>query len=98
MPHSILGVPAVLCPSAGYLAGYLVVGLAAARESRAGTGATAAVAQWTAVIWTTPGFLLAMTLNPYPDGTAARFLSATALGAAGNAVLLVLAAHALGLG
>ncbi|MEU9040788.1 MULTISPECIES: hypothetical protein [unclassified Kitasatospora] len=100
MPHSILGVPAVFCPSIGYLAGSLVIGLAAAHERRAATGpgAANAVRQWTAVVWTMPGFLLAMTVNPFPDGTAARFLSATALGAAGNAALLALAAHALGLG
>ncbi|MFF7990786.1 hypothetical protein ACFZDG_13485 [Kitasatospora xanthocidica] len=111
MPHSILGVPAVLCPSIGYLAGSLAIGLAAAYELRAcagagadtgaggGTGrAATAVRQWTAVVWTMPGFVIAMTLNPFPDGTPARFLSATALGAAGNAALLALAAHALGLG
>ncbi|MFF4381318.1 hypothetical protein [Kitasatospora sp. NPDC001547] len=110
MPHSVLGVPAVLCPSIGYLAGYLVIGLAAAHELRAepraspraeprgGAGPAGAVRQWTAVVWTMPGFLHAMTLNPFPDGTAARFLSATALGAAGNAALLALGAHALGLG
>ncbi|MEU3574574.1 hypothetical protein AB0E96_40145 [Kitasatospora sp. NPDC036755] len=123
MPHSILGVPAVLCPSIGYLAGYLVIGLAAAHELRAEprtgagatTGATAgvtagvtagaataagpgAVRRWVAVVWTMPGFLHANTLSPLPDGTPARFLSATAAGAAGNAVLLVLGAHALGLG
>ncbi|MET8544626.1 hypothetical protein ABZW03_28885 [Kitasatospora sp. NPDC004799] len=112
MPHSFLGVPAVLCPSIGYLAGYLVIGLAAAHELRAepraeaaaavgpaaGAGAASAVRQWTAVVWTMPGYLHGMTLNPFPDGTAARFLSATALGAAGNAALLVLGAHALGLG
>ncbi|MBD0674431.1 hypothetical protein [Streptomyces sp. CBMA156] len=107
MPHSILGVPAVLCPSAGYLAGYLVIGLAAAHELRAGAGAAghaghggaaSAVRQWTAVVWTMPGFLSAMTLSPFPDGTAVRFLAATALGAAGNAALLALGAHALGLG
>ncbi|MFJ6619821.1 hypothetical protein ACIQOW_19865 [Kitasatospora sp. NPDC091335] len=104
MPHSILGVPAVLCPSAGYLAGYLVIGLAAAHELRAGAGAaghggaTSAVRQWTAVVWTMPGFLSAMTLSPFPDGMAVRFLAATALGAAGNAALLALGAHALGLG
>ncbi|MFJ6383954.1 hypothetical protein ACIQI7_28620 [Kitasatospora sp. NPDC092039] len=118
MPHSVLGVPAVLCPSIGYLAGYLVIGLAAAHELRAEpraspraepradphadprgeAGPAGAVRQWTAVVWTMPGFLHAMTLNPFPDGTAARFLSATALGAAGNAALLALGAHALGLG
>ncbi|GHF60762.1 hypothetical protein GCM10018790_43510 [Kitasatospora xanthocidica] len=111
MPHSILGVPAVLCPSTGYLAGSLAIGLAAAYELRAGAGAAAAadtggggggagtaVRQWIAVVWTMPGFLIAMTLNPFPDGSTARFLSATALGAAGNAALLALAAHALGLG
>ncbi|MER7585273.1 hypothetical protein [Kitasatospora sp. NPDC097691] len=98
MPHSFLGVPAVLCPSIGYLAGYLVIGLAAAHELRAGRSAANAARQWTAVVWTMPGFLSAMTVNPFPDGTAARFLSATALGAAGNAVLLALTAHALGLG
>ncbi|MER7755929.1 hypothetical protein [Kitasatospora sp. NPDC097643] len=95
MPHSILGVPAVLWPSAGYLAGYLVIGLAAARELRTGAGV---VGQWTAVVWTMPGFLHAMVLNPLPDGTPARFLSATAVGAAGNAVLLALVSHAAGLG
>ncbi|MFE6056830.1 hypothetical protein ACFQ6N_39345 [Kitasatospora sp. NPDC056446] len=97
MPHSILGVPAVFWPSTGYLAGYLVIALAAAAELRAGVSAANAVRQWTAVVWTMPGFLLAMTVNPFPDGTAARFLSATALGAAGNAALLALAAHGLGL-
>ncbi|MFE4976225.1 hypothetical protein ACFRAR_29500 [Kitasatospora sp. NPDC056651] len=98
MPHSFLGVPAVLCPSTGYLAGSLLIGLAAAREIRAGTRGGGAGWQWTAVVWTMPGFVSAMTFNPYPQGTAARFLSAAALGAAGNAALLALGAHALGLG
>lgn len=97
MPHSILGVPAVFWPSIGYLAGYLVIGLAAARELRAGTSAANGVRQWTAVVWTMPGFLPAMVVNPFPDGSAARFLSATAVGAAGNAALLALLAHAVGL-
>ncbi|MFE3877738.1 hypothetical protein ACFXPX_25515 [Kitasatospora sp. NPDC059146] len=97
MPHSFLGVPAVLWPSIGYLAGYLVIAVAAARELRGGVSAANAVRQWTAVVWTMPGFLLAMAVNPFPDGTAARFLSATALGAAGNAALLALTAHAFGL-
>ncbi|MFE4520359.1 hypothetical protein ACFRMQ_40125 [Kitasatospora sp. NPDC056783] len=97
MPHSFLGVPAVLCPSTGYLAGSLLIGLAAAREIRSGSHGAAGW-QWTAVVWTMPGFLSAMTLSPFPEGTGARFLSATALGAAGNAALLALGAHALGLG
>lgn len=97
MPHSFLGVPAVFWPSTGYLAGYLVIAVTAARELRAGVSAANAVRQWTAVVWTMPGFLLAMAVNPFPDGTSARFLTATALGAAGNAALLALAAHALGL-
>ncbi|MBV6700529.1 hypothetical protein [Kitasatospora aureofaciens] len=98
MPHSFLGVPAVFWPSVGYLAVYGVLALAAARELRAGTSAANAVRQWTAVIWTMPGFLLALAVNPFRDGTPARFLSATALGAAGNAALLALIGHAAGSG
>ncbi|MFF0413877.1 hypothetical protein ACFYUY_25995 [Kitasatospora sp. NPDC004745] len=97
MPHSILGVPAVFLPSIGYLAGCLPIGLAAARELRTGGSATGTAGRWAAAVWTMPGFPPALVLNPLPDGTAGRFLSATAAGAAGNAVLLVLFSHAAGL-
>ncbi|MGV9264777.1 hypothetical protein ACWDRR_08965 [Kitasatospora sp. NPDC003701] len=98
MPHTALGVPAVLWPAVGYLALYLLLALAAAREPRAGAGPAGALRQWTVALWTMPGYFLAIALGPVRDATAVRFLSATALGAAGNAALLTLVAHAVGLG
>ncbi|MGW2373391.1 hypothetical protein [Kitasatospora sp. NPDC001683] len=98
MPHSFPGVPAVRWPSTGYLAVCLLLIPAAARELRAGVAAAHSVRQWRAVLLTMPTFLLTTIVNPFPDGTPARFLSATIRGAAGNAALLALAAHALGLG
>ncbi|MEV0537488.1 hypothetical protein [Kitasatospora sp. NPDC050463] len=98
MPHTAPGVPVVLWPAVGYLALYLLLALAAARELRARAGPAGVLRQWTVALWTMPGFFLATVLSPLRDGTAARFLSATAAGAAGNAALLTLTAHAAGLG
>ncbi|MFE2727739.1 hypothetical protein [Kitasatospora sp. NPDC059327] len=98
MPHTALGVPPVLWPAAGYLALYLPLALAAARELRAPAGPARAHRQWAVALWTMPGYFPAIVLGPLRDGTPARFLCATAAGAAGNAALLALTAHAVGLG
>lgn len=79
MPHTVVpGVPAVLWQAAGYLAFSLAFAVAAARELWAGTSPAHAYRQWTVALWTMPGFFLALALNPFRDGTPARFLAAAA--------------------
>ncbi|WP_406208901.1 hypothetical protein OH807_37745 [Kitasatospora sp. NBC_01560] len=109
MPHTVLGLPAVLCPSAGYLAVASVLALAAAwepsaaRESSgvrgpsAGPGPAGHGRRWAAALWAMPGYFPALVLSPWPDGTSARFLGAVGAGAVGNAALLACVAHAAGL-